>query len=76
MTLDNVYESDIGTWKCKAMFWEDWSEANLEVAMFETDSAEVGFHILYGEVDVEIGKIKINRIQTWPRKPKLLHICH
>ena len=37
------------------MFWEDWSEANLEVAMFETDSAEVGFHILYGEVDVEIG---------------------
>jgi len=56
LTLDNVYESDIGTWKCKAMFWEDWSEANLEVAMFETDSAEVGFHILYGEVDVEIDK--------------------
>ena len=65
-------DADIGTWKCKAMFWDSWSEANLDVAMFEADSAEVGFHIFFGDVEIDVGKClclglvvsSLNMVQT------------
>ena len=50
--------SDFGAWKCKAMLWYDWTEAEINVKRFEEGSIE--FKEVFGDVTAEAGKIFID----------------
>ena len=53
LNIKNINEGDFGEWKCKAMFWNDWTKGSVDINRFE--EGEIEFNDVYGDVVVEQG---------------------